>query len=148
MADDISLSPPGRGQGEGADGEGTRRRAPRALRHVTFMIGLAITLALLVTAAVSVFYTPRDPLEMSIEGRLQGPTPAHLLGTDQFGRDLLSRIMQGAITSILVGVIAVGIGMVIGVAFGVLSGYVGGWLDEAFKRLRDATQRLPALPSR
>ena len=147
MADDISLSPPGRGQSEGAHGEGTRRRAPRALRHVTFMIGLAITLALVITAAVSVFYTPRDPLEMSIAGRLQGPTPAHPLGTDQFGRDLLSRIMQGAITSILVGVIAVGIGMVIGVAFGVLSGYFGGWLDETFMRLVDAIQGFPAILS-
>src|SRR5260370_450011 len=58
------------------------RRAPRALRHVTFMIGLAITLALLVTAAVSSVYTPRDPLEMSIAVRLQGPTAAHPLCTD------------------------------------------------------------------
>jgi peptide/nickel transport system permease protein len=123
------------------------RRTPRALRHVTFMIGLAITLALVITAAVSVFYTPRDPLEMSIAGRLQGPTTTHPLGTDQFGRDLLSRIMQGAITSILVGVIAVGIGMVIGVAFGVLSGYFGGWLDEAFMRLVDAIQGFPAILS-
>ena len=65
------------------------------------MIGLAITLALLATAAVSVVYTPRDPLEMSIAGRLQGPSAAHPLGTDQFGRDLLSRIMQGAITSLV-----------------------------------------------
>ena len=147
MADDISLSPEGRGRGEGAHGEGTRRRTPRALRHVTFMIGLAITLALLATAAVSVVYTPRDPLEMSIAGRLQGPSEAHPLGTDQFGRDLLSRIMQGAITSILVGVIAVGIGMAIGVVFGVLSGYFGGWLDEVFMRLVDAIQGFPAILS-
>jgi peptide/nickel transport system permease protein len=114
---------------------------------VTFVIGLAITLALLATAAVSVVYTPRDPLEMSIAGRLQGPSAAHPLGTDQFGRDLLSRIMQGAITSILVGVIAVGIGMAIGVVFGVLSGYFGGWLDEVFMRLVDAIQGFPAILS-
>lgn len=123
------------------------RRPLRALRHVTFVIGLAITLALLATAAVSVVYTPRDPLEMSIAGRLQGPSAAHPLGTDQFGRDLLSRIMQGAITSILVGVIAVGIGMAIGVVFGVLSGYFGGWLDEVFMRLVDAIQGFPAILS-
>ena len=116
-------------------------------RHVTFMIGLAITLALVATAAVSLVYTPRDPLEMSIAGRLQGPTPAHPLGTDQFGRDLLSRVMRGAITSILVGVIAVGIGMVVGVAFGTLSGYFGGWLDEGFMRLVDAIQGFPAILS-
>src|SRR5262245_19209279 len=122
-------------------------RRMRAFRHVTFVIGLAITLGLVATAAVSLFYTPRDPLEMSIAGRLQGPTPAHPLGTDQFGRDLLSRVMQGAITSILVGVIAVGIGMVVGVLFGILSGYFGGWLDEGFMRLMDAVQGFPAILS-
>ena len=84
------------------------------------MIGLVITLALIATAAVSLVYTPRDPLEMSIAGRLQGPTLAHPLGTDQFGRDLLSRVMRGAITAILVGVIAVAIGMLVGVAAALL----------------------------
>lgn len=121
------------------------RAAP--LRHVTFTIGLVVTLALLATAAVSLVYTPRDPLEMSIAGRLQGPSAAHPLGTDQFGRDLLSRIMTGAVTSILVGVIAVGIGMGVGVGLGVVSGYFGGWLDEGFMRLMDAVQGFPAILS-
>jgi peptide/nickel transport system permease protein len=119
----------------------------RAFRHVAFAIGFAITVALVATAALSLVYTPWDPLEMSIGGRLQGPSEAHLLGTDQFGRDLLSRVMTGAVTSILVGVIAVGIGMGIGVALGVLSGYFGGWLDEAFMRLMDAVQGFPAILS-
>jgi peptide/nickel transport system permease protein len=131
---------------EGLAVEGSRRQRG-ALRHVTFVIGLVITLLLVATAAVSLVYTPRDPLEMSIAGRLQGPSAAHPLGTDQFGRDLLSRIMQGAITSILVGVIAVGIGMVAGVVFGILSGYFGGWLDEGFMRLVDAIQGFPAILS-
>ncbi len=119
----------------------------RMLRHVTFTIGLAITLALVATAALSLLYTPRDPLEMSITGRLQRPSAGHLLGTDQFGRDLLSRVMTGALNSIMVGVIAVGIGMGIGVAFGMLSGYFGGWLDEGFMRLMDAVQGFPAILS-
>src|SRR5499433_1727011 len=123
------------------------RRAARALTHVTFSVGLVITLALLVTAAVSLVYTPRDPLEMSISGRLQGPSEAHPLGTDQFGRDLLSRVMRGAVTSLLVGVIAVGIGMGIGVVLGMLSGYFSGWLDEGFMRLMDAVQGFPAILS-
>ena len=122
-------------------------RAGRAFRHVTFVIGLAITLALVATAALSLVYTPRDPLEMSITGRLQGPTGQHLFGTDHFGRDLLSRVMTGAVTSILVGVIAVGIGMTIGVFLGVISGYFGGWLDEGFMRLMDAVQGFPAILS-
>ncbi len=126
---------------------GRRRRRRRAFRHVTFTIGFVITLALLATAAVSLVYTPRDPLEMSITGRLQGPSEAHPLGTDQFGRDLLSRIMTGAVTSILVGVIAVGIGMGIGAGLGMVSGYFGGWLDEGFMRLMDAVQGFPAILS-
>jgi peptide/nickel transport system permease protein len=127
--------------------EERRRSAVSVFRHVTFTIGLAITLGLLLTAAVSLVYTPRDPLEMSIAGRLQGPSETHLLGTDQFGRDLLSRIMAGAVTSILVGVIAVSIGMGIGVLLGTVSGYFGGWLDEAFMRFMDAVQGFPAILS-
>ena len=123
------------------------RRALRPFRHVTFTLGLAITALLLATAGLSLVYTPRDPLEMSIAGRLQGPTATHPLGTDQFGRDLLSRVMAGAVTSILVGVVAVGIGMGIGVILGMLSGYSGGWLDEGFMRLMDAVQGFPAILS-
>jgi peptide/nickel transport system permease protein len=119
----------------------------RAFRHVTFLVGLAITLALVATAALSLVYTPWDPLEMSITGRLQGPSGEHLFGTDHFGRDLLSRVMTGAVTSILVGVIAVGIGMGIGASLGVVSGYFGGWLDEGFMRLMDAVQGFPAILS-
>jgi len=120
---------------------------PRPLRHLTFTLGLAITALLLLTAAVSLVYTPRDPLEMSMEARLKGPSESHPLGTDQFGRDLLSRIMVGSETSILVGVIAVGIGMGLGVFLGMLSGYFGGWLDETFMRLMDAVQGFPAILS-
>ena len=119
----------------------------RALRHVTFSVGFAITALLLLTAALSLSYTPRDPLEMSMEVRLQGPSGAHPLGTDQFGRDLLSRIMVGAVTAILVGVIAVGIGVGLGALLGMLSGYFGGWLDEVFMRLMDAVQGFPAILS-
>jgi len=119
----------------------------RWLRHVTFAIGLGVTLALVATALLSTLYTPRDPLEMSIAGRLQGPSADHWLGTDQFGRDLLSRIMAGAVNSIMVGVIAVGIGMGIGIVFGMFSGYFGGWLDEGFMRLMDAVQGFPAILS-
>jgi len=123
------------------------RGLARAFRHVTFTAGLAITALLLLTAAVSLGYTPRDPLEMSMEVRLEGPSETHPLGTDQFGRDLLSRIMVGSETSIMVGVIAVGIGMGLGVLLGMLSGYFGGWLDETFMRLMDAVQGFPAILS-
>jgi peptide/nickel transport system permease protein len=119
----------------------------RPLRHVTFTLGAAITLALLVTAALSVVYTPVDPLALGITSRQQGPTGVHPFGTDHFGRDVLSRVMTGAVTSIAVGVIAVGIGAAVGVLLGLLSGYGGGWLDEVLMRLVDAVQGFPAILS-
>ncbi|MBI4562331.1 MAG: ABC transporter permease [Candidatus Rokubacteria bacterium] len=119
----------------------------RPFRHVTFTIGFVISALLVLTAAISLIYTPEDPLQMSLVGRLQGPSAAHWFGTDQYGRDLLSRVMRGAVTSIAVGVIAVGIGMGVGVLLGMLSGYFGGWLDEGFMRLMDAVQGFPAILS-
>ncbi len=115
----------------------------RPLRHVTFTLGVAITALLIATAALSLVYTPADPLAMSITGRLQGPSGPHPFGTDQYGRDVLSRVMTGTVISIAVGVIAVGIGAALGMLIGILSGYVGGWVDEAFMRLIDAIQGFP-----
>jgi peptide/nickel transport system permease protein len=122
-------------------------RARRPFRHVTFVLGVAISLALVATAALSLVWTPRDPLAMSLAARLQGPSPAHPFGTDQYGRDVLSRVMAGAVTSIAVGVIAVGIGAVVGVLIGLASGGVGGWVDEVLMRLIDAVQGFPAILS-
>jgi peptide/nickel transport system permease protein len=107
----------------------------------------AFVLLLVAVAVAAPWIAPFDPLQPDILARLRGPGSVHLLGTDQFGRDLLSRIMTGAVNSIMVGVIAVGIGMGIGVALGMLSGYFGGWLDEGFMRLMDAVQGFPAILS-
>src|SRR3989442_3761257 len=78
-------------------------RWKRPLRHVSFVVGGAITAALILTAALSLVYTPRNPLEMSIAGRLEAPSGAHPFGTDQYGRDLLSRVMAGPATPIVLG---------------------------------------------
>ncbi len=117
----------------------------RPLRHATFAVGAAVTLLLLLTAALSLVWTPRDPLAMAIGSRLEGPSLGHPFGTDQYGRDILSRVMAGARTSIAVGVIAVGIGALAGVVLGILSGWLGGWTDEALMRLVDAVQGFPAI---
>jgi peptide/nickel transport system permease protein len=116
-----------------------------SLRHVSFTIGATVTGLLLGTAALSQLYTPQDPLAMSIAGRLEGPSARHPFGTDQYGRDILSRVMLGTRTSIAVGVIAVGIGATVGLGIGALSGYLGGWIDEAFMRFVDAVQGFPAI---
>jgi peptide/nickel transport system permease protein len=84
---------------------------------------------------------------MDIGARLQAPSASHPMGTDQFGRDLLSRVMRGAVASLAVGVVAVGIGMGAGVALGTAGGWVGGWLDEAAMRVTDAVYGFPAVLS-
>ncbi len=116
-------------------------------RHLTFVLGAVISLGLAATAALSLVYTPRDPLAMASAARLQGPSRAHPFGTDQYGRDVLSRVMAGAPTSIAVGVIAVGIGALVGIVLGLASGWAGGWLDEGAMRLVDAVQGFPAILS-
>jgi peptide/nickel transport system permease protein len=115
--------------------------------HVGFVIGLGITGTLVAVAALSLIWTPADPFSMSIASRLEGPSPTHPFGTDQYGRDVLARVMAGTVTSITVGVLAVAIGAGVGVPLGVAGGYVGGWLDEVLMRLVDAVQGFPAILS-
>lgn len=120
-----------------------RTRLPR--RNPSFVIGAVIVGLLILTACVSLFYTPYDSIKMSIKDRLQGPSMAHLLGTDQYGRDILSRIMQGTQNSFLVGVVAVGIGMVFGVFFGLWAAFSPGWIDEAVMRAMDVIYAFPSI---
>ena len=123
------------------------RRWGRALRHGTLVLGAGITAGIALMAALSLVYTPRDPLQMDIAARLLPPSGAHPLGTDQFGRDLLARVMRGAGPSLVVGGIAVGIALGAGVLLGTLAGYFGGWLDEALMRLMDALYGFPPVLS-
>src|SRR5262245_65859068 len=119
----------------------------RTRHHRGFAIGLGLTLAVVVTALCSLVYPPRDPLRMDLAVRLAAPSAAHLMGTDQYGRDLLSRVMRGAIASLAVGAVAVGIGMGVGVVLGAAGGWGGGWLDEGAMRLSDAIYGFPAVLS-
>jgi len=123
------------------------RRWRHALRHRAFGAGLLITGLIIGTAVCSLVYTPRDPLRMEVSARLQAPSAGHPMGTDQYGRDLLSREMRGAIASLAVGAVAVGIGMVVGVVLGAAGGWSGGWLDEALMRVTDAVYGFPAVLS-
>jgi peptide/nickel transport system permease protein len=106
---------------------------------------MVLTGGLLLAALTSLFYTPQDPLAITITERLQGPSAGHWFGTDQYGRDVLSRIMRGSIISMTVGVVSVGIGLVLGVFLGVLGGYCGGGADEVLMRLMDAFYGFPAI---
>jgi peptide/nickel transport system permease protein len=106
----------------------------RLFTHKSFAVRGVFTGSLLLTALTSLLYTPLDPLAINIADRLQSPSAMHWFGTDQFGRDVLSRIMLGSTVSMTVGIITVGIGVVVGVFLGTLSGFCGGRLDEVSMR--------------
>jgi peptide/nickel transport system permease protein len=119
----------------------------RALRHRSFVIGGVLTLLLVAAAAVSYVWTPWSPYEMDMAAKMQSPSARHWLGTDAFGRDVASLLLVGARASILVGVIAVGIGLVVGTALGLLAAARRGWVEEAIMRLTDFSLAFPAILS-
>jgi peptide/nickel transport system permease protein len=118
-----------------------------ALRHPSFVAGALLTLALLAAAALSLLWTPHSPYEIDLAAKLRPPGGAHLLGTDVLGRDLLSLLLVGARASIVVGIVAVGIGLAAGVALGLLAAARGGWLEEAVMRGADFAFAFPAVLS-
>ena len=120
-------------------------RLPESFTHRSLAIGAVLTAGLLLTALISLFYTPYDPLTVNITDRLQGPSATYWFGTDAYGRDLLSRIMRGATVSMTVGIIAVGIGLVVGVALGVVASCAGRGTDEVLMRAMDAISGFPAI---
>lgn len=122
-----------------------RSFATRALTHPSFLAGLLLTLALAAAAALSLVWTPYDPTAIDIAAKLRPPSASHLLGTDQFGRDVLSMIMAGAVTSIAVSFVAVGIGMAVGVPVGLAAAAAGGLADQALMRASDFLFAFPAL---
>lgn len=118
----------------------------RALRHPSFVVGLLITLAVIGTGLTSLVWTPYDPGVMRIVNRLRPPSELNWLGTDQFGRDVLSMLMVGARNALLVGIVAVGIGVTIGVSLGMIAAHgEGSLLDEAIMRACDFTFAFPAV---
>ncbi|MEJ8815149.1 ABC transporter permease [Variovorax ureilyticus] len=119
----------------------------RAMHHRSFVIGGVLTLLLVLAATVSLAWTPWSPYEMDIASKLQKPSAAHWLGTDTFGRDVASLLLVGARASILVGVIAVGIGLTVGTALGLLAAARRGWVEEAIMRFADFSMAFPAILS-
>jgi len=117
----------------------------KALRHGLVVGGGSIVLLLAVLAAFGASLAPYDALAMDFGARFAPPSWAHPFGTDDFGRDLFSRVLHGAAVSFQVAFIAVGISGVAGVALGVLAGYLGGWVDEAIMRAMDVLFAFPAV---
>ena len=132
-----------------AAARGAAPRAPvrlaRLLRGHLAKVGLAVLAALVVAATLAPHLAPYDPVEQRLEQMLERPGRAYLLGTDDLGRDILSRLVYGARVSLLVGLLSVGISLVAGVSLGLVAGYRGGWLDEVIMRAMDGLLAFPAL---
>ncbi len=106
----------------------------------TFLIGVIVAAALL-----SFVWLPFDPNALDFAAQLQAPTSHHWLGTDEFGRDLFSRVLVGARGTLYVGFIAVGLALTLGSLAGAVAGYVGGVADEVVMRLVDVLYAFPAI---
>ena len=117
----------------------------KALRHGLVLTGGSIVLLLGIVAAFGPALAPYDPLAMDFTARFAPPSSAHWFGTDDFGRDLLSRVLYGARVSVQVAFIAVGISASAGVTLGVTAGYLGGWVDELIMRVMDVIFAFPAV---
>ena len=114
--------------------ERVKKSLHSALSHPSLFIGAIMTTAVIGLALIALVWTPYDPTIMNMAQRLQGPSSAHWLGTDRFGRDVLSMAMEGAVISLKVSFAAIALGMAFGVPLGLLAAMRGGSLDEAAMR--------------
>ena len=127
-------------------GQPSLPQRPRAwqllLRDKRAVASIILLMIIVLSTIFSSLISPYDPLSQEFD-ILQPPSSVHVLGTDDLGRDLFTRILIGARVSLFVGVVAVAISMILGVAMGILSGYYGGWIDTLFMRYIDLQWAFP-----
>jgi peptide/nickel transport system permease protein len=124
------------------------RRPPgiaRALRRTPARIGLAITLIFLILTVAVPLVAPYDPYDQDLSNALSPPSAAHWFGADQYGRDVLSRVLFGTRTALLAVVVADGLALVLGCAMGLVAGFIGRRIDAAVMRLVDVLLAFPYL---
>jgi len=115
-------------------------------RHKLGVVGLIMLVAFIAAAIFAPFVAPYDPLEMDLLNSFARPgSPGHILGTDNFGRDILSRLIYGSRISLLIGIVAVTIASIIGTILGLFAGYYGGWVDATVMRLVEVFYAFPFL---
>ena len=126
---------------------GTRTRVLlRFLRNPLALLGAVLILVIVFAAVFAPWVAPHGPLEMDLlEPYLPPGSPSHLLGTDNFGRDILSRIIYGSRISLLIGIVVVSIASVVGTALGLIAGFYGGWVDNLIMRLVEIFYAFPFL---
>ena len=122
-----------------------RGAAARFLRRPNAAIGAALLAVVFIAAALGVFWTPHDPVGNELTLRLKPPSASHWLGTDEWGRDVLSRLLVGAGTSVGISLATVALAVGAGVLIGALVGYYGGWIDRVASSILDALLAFPGL---
>ena len=147
----MTVTTPDRAAIAAADDELDLRRSPWrrvrdfARRKPLGTVGLLIVLAMLLTGVFAPWISPFDPEENDFSAMMQAPNFVHLLGTDQLGRDIFSRLVHGARTAMIVGFSAAIVGGLIGLVLGVASAYFGGWFDLVFQRVLDVLMAFPLI---
>ncbi len=122
-----------------------RKSVKRLFKNPGAVIGLAVIVALVLTAIFAPVLAPHPPNRQDPLRSLQAPSAEHRLGTDQFGRDILSRLIYGTRVSLRVGLVAVGIAALIGMPLGLVAGYYGGWIDMTISRVIDLMLAFPGI---
>ena len=110
-----------------------------------FKAGAIITGIMLILIIIGMFWTPYDPNAMNGAEKMAAPSVRHLFGTDNFGRDIFSRVIQGAGATFLIAAATVAIGLIVGIIIGLITGYYGGWLDEILMRINDSILAFPSI---
>ena len=121
------------------------RLRSRLARHPGARIGGVLILLVVAGALLAPWLSRYDPVAIAPQVRLQGPTAAHPLGTDIYGRDTLARVLHGGRISLAVGVLSVGLALAVGGTLGAASGFWGGWLDATVMRVADVLLAFPAI---
>ena len=121
-----------------------KKKRQQNISH-NYATGLAITIVMFVLILIGMLWTPYDPDSMQGSLKLQGPSMLHWFGTDQFGRDVLSRVLSGAGSTLLIALGTIIIGGGAGIIIGAATGYFGDWFDEALMRINDAVAAFPSV---
>lgn len=117
----------------------------RIRRSPLTIVGFILIIPVILVAVFAPWFATHNPLKTDISHKLEPPSPSHLFGTDQLGRDIFSRVVYGSRISLQAGFTIVGIAMVVGILLGSIAGYFGGWIDEAITRVTDIFLSLPSL---
>jgi peptide/nickel transport system permease protein len=117
----------------------------KMIRSYNLKIGILLTTVMIGLIVLGFFWTPYDPDAMQGSVKLHMPSVAHIFGTDQFGRDIFSRVLVGAGNTLVIALGTIVIGGLVGIILGAVTGYFGGWLDEILMRANDALAAFPSV---